>query len=81
MWAVLPLSTSRSVSGGMPTTAKASPRSSAARASASVSARTATLTAPLASRVCTMPRLNSLRSLSTTAIGILRKIWLRYGCG
>ena len=48
----MPLSTSRSVPGGMPTTAKASPRSSAARASASVSARTATLTAPLASRVC-----------------------------
>ena len=36
----------------MPTTAKASPRSTAARASASVSARTATLTAPLASSVC-----------------------------
>ena len=39
------------------------------------------LTAPLASSVCTMLRLSSLRSLSTTAIGILRRIWLRYGCG
>ena len=38
---------------------------------------TATSTAPLASKVCTMPRLSSLRSLSTTAIGILRRIWLR----
>src|SRR5438105_663669 len=47
----------------MPTTAKASPRSSAGRASASVLARTITLTAPLASSVCTMLRLNSLRSL------------------
>ena len=73
----MPLSTSRSVPGGMPTTAKASPRSTAACASASVLARTATLTAPLASKVCTMLWLRSLRSLSTTAIGILRRIWPR----
>ena len=73
----MPLRTSRCVPGGIPTTAKASPRSSAARASASVSARSATLTAPLASKVWTIARLSSLRSLSTTAIGTLRRIWLR----
>jgi len=79
--AVLPLSTSRCVPGGMPTTAKASPRSIAARACARVSARIATLTAPLASSASAMLRLSSLMSLSTTAIGTFRRIWVRYGCG
>jgi hypothetical protein len=49
----------------------------AARASTRLSARTATRAAPLASSISTILRLISLRSLSTTAIGILRRIWVR----
>jgi len=38
---------------------------------------TSSLSAPLASSVSTIWRLRSLRSLSTTAMGSLRRIWFR----